>query len=163
MIKRFFHRYGFGIQSPWAYSLVRNVLFEPLRYYAFDDLRQKYPNLSRKERKRNEQLFRIVNHFKPKAVEIVGNADEATRDYLSPSASHPSPHLVYYIAPSAPVHSVPTNYADGTVIVVDDIRKSNIAVWGQLTNNHQATAIFEMGYRGMIVIDPKRIRQTYTL
>ena len=163
MIRRFFHRYGFGIQSPWAYSLVRNVLFEPLRYYAFDDLRQKYPNLDRKERKRNEQLFRIVNHFKPKAVEIVGNADEATRDYLSLSSSRPSSLIVYYIASAAPFHSVPTDFPEGTVIVVDDIRKSNTAAWGQLTNHNQATAIFEMGYRGMIVIDPKRIRQTYTL
>ena len=42
MIQRWLHRYGFGIQSPWAYELVRNVLFEPLRYYAFDELKAKY-------------------------------------------------------------------------------------------------------------------------
>ena len=163
MIKRFFHGYGFGIQSPWAYSLVRNVLFESLRYYAFDDLRQKYPNLSRKERKRNEQLFRIVNHFKPKSVEMIGNPDEATRNYLLPPTSHLSPFIFYYIAPFAPFPSIPTAFPDGTVIVVDDIRKSNIAIWKQLLLCHQATAIFEMGYRGMIVFDPKRIRQVYTL
>lgn len=161
MIRRFFHRYGFGIQSPWAYSLVRNVLFESLGYYAFDDLRQKYPNLSRKERKRNEQLFRIVNHFKPKAVEIIGNLDEATRNYLLPPTSHLSPLIFYYIAPSA--QSIPTAFPDGTVIVADDIRKSNTAIWEQLLNCQQATAIFEMGYRGMLVFDPKRVRQVYTL
>ena len=53
-MSRFLHRYGFGIQSPWAYSLVRNVLFESLRYYAYDDLKAKHPQSSRKERKRNE-------------------------------------------------------------------------------------------------------------
>ena len=83
MIQRFFHRYGFGIQSPWAYSLVRNVLFEPLRYYAFDELQAKHPQCSKTERKRNEQLFRIVNHFKPQKIEIVGNTVASTRDYLS--------------------------------------------------------------------------------
>lgn len=161
MIRRFFHRYGFGIQSPWAYSLVRNVLFESLGYYAFYDLRQRYPNLSPKERKRNEQLFRIVNHFKPKSVEMIGNPDEATKDYLHVSLSTFHSPLLYYIAPSA--QSIPTAFPDGTVIVADDIRKSNTNIWEQLLNCPQATAIFEMGYRGMLVFDPKRVRQVYML
>ena len=170
MIQRFLHRYGFGIQSPWAYSLVRNVLFEPLRYYAYDELREKFPQCSKTERKRNEQLFRIVNHFKPQEVKIVGNANEATRDYLyahlstfNSQLSTLNSSLLYYIAPSAPLSAIPMNLSDGSVLVVDDIRESNKDAWKLLIDQAQVTAIFDMQYRGLLCCDAKRIRQTYTL
>lgn len=163
MIQRFFHRYGFGIQSPWAYSLVRNVLFEPLRYYAYDELREKFPQCSKTERKRNEQLFRIVNYFKPQEVKIVGNANEATRDYLYAHLSTFNSQLFYYICPSAPISSIPKTLSDGMLLVIDDICETNKAAWKQLTANAQVTAIFDMQYRGLLCCDAKRIRQTYTL
>lgn len=165
---RFFHRYGFGIQSPWAYSLVRNVLFESLCYYAYDDLRKKYPTLSRKERKRNEQLFRIVNHFKPSEIVVAGNCPPATKDYLqAPIGSA--------IIPAAKVGSaffyfgedmrgeVPREMPANAVVIIDDIGHSNKTVWEQFLQQPQVTAIFEMGYRGVLFFDPKRIRQTYRL
>lgn len=34
-LPRWWHRHGFGIQSPTDYELVRDVLFEPLHYYAY--------------------------------------------------------------------------------------------------------------------------------
>ena len=160
MIQRWLHRYGFGIQSPWAYELVRNVLFEPLRYYAFDELKAKHPQRSKKQRKLDEQLFRIVNHFKPATIEIIGNADAATQDYLSPLTS---PLTLYYLAPSAPLPSVPATLSDGMVLVVDDIQRTNKDAWKQLTDNAQVTAIFDMRYRGLLCCDAKRIRQTYLL
>lgn len=36
-LPRWWHRHGFGIQSPTDYELVRDVLFEPLHYYAYDE------------------------------------------------------------------------------------------------------------------------------
>ena len=170
MIQRFFHRYGFGIQSPWAYSLVRNVLFEPLRYYAFDELQAKHAQCSKTERKRNEQLFRIVNHFKPQKIEIVGNTVASTRDYLSFQTSSANSQLstfntqlFYYICPSAPISSIPKTLSDGMLLVIDDICETNKAAWKQLTANAQVTAIFDMQYRGLLCCDTKRIRQTYLL
>jgi len=80
---RLFRRYGFGIQSPWAYDLTRNVLYEHLRYYAYDDLRRQYPHVSRRQRKQNEQLFRIVLRMKPTKVLVEGNCDESTLAYIS--------------------------------------------------------------------------------
>ena len=176
MIQRWLHRYGFGIQSPWAYELVRNVLYEPLRYYAFDELKAKYPQRSKKQRKLDEQLFRIVNHFKPETIEIVGNADAATMDYIEErqkgsklSTFNFTPPkggwgvLIYYLAPSAPLPSVPATLSDGMVLVVDDIQATNKAAWEQLLNHSQVTAIFDMGYRGLLCCDAKRVRQTYLL
>lgn len=36
-IPRWWHRHGFGVQSPSDYALVRDVLFESLHYYAYKD------------------------------------------------------------------------------------------------------------------------------
>ena len=169
MIQRFLHRYGFGIQSPWAYELVRNVLFEPLRYYAFEELKAKHPQRSKRERKRDEQLFRIVNHFKPKTIEIIGNADAATKDYIeerqkgSKLSTFNLQLTTYYLAPSAPLAEIPTTLSDGMVLVVDDIQGTNKAAWEQLLKHSQVTAIFYMGYRGLLYCDSKRVRQTYLL
>ena len=165
---RFFHRYGFGIQSPWAYSLVRNVLFESLRYYAYDDLRRKYPTQSRKERKRNEQLFRIVNHFKPSEIAVAGNCPPSTTDYLQApigSAILPTPTAAsafFYFAPEVRGEA-PGELPANAVVIIDDICHSNKMLWEQFLQKPQVTAIFDMGYRGVLFFDPKRIRQTYQL
>lgn len=37
-LPRWWHRHGFGVQSPSDYVLVRDVLFESLHYYAYEDL-----------------------------------------------------------------------------------------------------------------------------
>ena len=60
------HRLGFGVQSPWAYELVRDVLFEKLYYYAYDDL-----NL---DTEADRQLWRIKHRFGPGVEVIDGNA-----------------------------------------------------------------------------------------
>lgn len=60
-IPRWWHRHGFGIQSPTDYELVRDVLFEPLHYYAYDE-----KNLHTEAER---QLYRI-RLWRPDVVEI---------------------------------------------------------------------------------------------
>lgn len=38
-LPRMYHRHGYNIQSPSDYELVKNVLYEKLAYYAYDDQR----------------------------------------------------------------------------------------------------------------------------
>ena len=45
---------GFGIQSPWAYSLVRYVINEHYPYYAYECLAKDFPEADAVRRKMGE-------------------------------------------------------------------------------------------------------------
>ena len=62
-LPRAIHRRGFGVQSPWAYELIRDVLFEPLHYYAYDEQQLSTPM--------QRQLFRIKNHFHGQPIVVI--------------------------------------------------------------------------------------------
>lgn len=64
-LPRWWHRHGFGVQSPSDYVLVRDVLFESLHYYAYKDL-----NLKDEWQR---QLYRI-RLWKPDAI-LVDTSD----------------------------------------------------------------------------------------
>lgn len=59
--KRWRHGRGFGVHSPFAYTFITEVLRQPYAYYA-------YGHLNRRER----LVFRVVLHFRPATVAIVG-------------------------------------------------------------------------------------------
>jgi len=72
---------GFGIHSPSAYKFVTQVLRERLPYYAYGDLRNLRKALQAAGERRPSDhearlLFRIVNHFAPQHILLVG-ADSA--------------------------------------------------------------------------------------
>lgn len=60
-ISRWWHSFGFGIQSPWAYSLVTDVICERLPYYDYERIDREYK--SRRERRRQKLYLRIRNRF----------------------------------------------------------------------------------------------------
>lgn len=60
-ISRWWHSFGFGIQSPWAYSLVTDVICERLPYYDYKRIDREYK--SRRERRRQKLYLRIRNRF----------------------------------------------------------------------------------------------------
>lgn len=66
-IRRMGKARGFGIQSPWAYSFVTEVIGERMPYYAYEDINSRYP---RRQRKRQRLYHRISNFAHPNRVYI---------------------------------------------------------------------------------------------
>lgn len=54
---------GFGIQSPWAYSFVREVIYETCPYYAYAEIDRMVRSSS--ERKWARLHFRVANFVRP--------------------------------------------------------------------------------------------------
>jgi len=141
-ISRWKHRHGFGIQSPWAYQFVRDVLFEKHRYYAFDTLNGT---------KDDEQLFRIVNWLKPKTLMLVDGSLQAE---------------TYIHAAKADVQIQPYSAEDirtDTILVIEDIRGKNRALWETVHQSPHCTSTFDLRHRGIALFDPARQRQRYLL
>lgn len=79
-LSRFRYRRGYGVQSPFAYSFFRDILFEEMPYYGFDKLR----NLSDPYLTRHtlQVLYRIVNMQKPGIVLDILPASSAVSCYI---------------------------------------------------------------------------------
>lgn len=64
-VSRIGHRRGFGIQSPWAYSFVRDVIAEDLPYYGYDSISKETRTDKKNESRMARLLLRLGNFVRP--------------------------------------------------------------------------------------------------
>ncbi len=131
---RAIHRRGFGVQSPWAYELIRDVLFECLPYYAYQEQHLNTPQ--------QQQLFRIRNHFRQQPIIIIdGKGQQAAQGCEEAMRSHTS----------------------DTILVIEHIHNENATLWGHIVHDPRTIVTFDMGHRGLVTFDSKRVKQNYLL
>lgn len=131
---RAIHRRGFGVQSPWAYELIRDVLFEPLPYYAYQEQNLTTPL--------QQQLYRIRNHYRHQPLIIIEEKDADARTRYEETAQAATPD---------------------TILVVEHTHNENASLWQHIITDPRAIVTFDMGQRGLVTFDPKRIKQNYLL
>ena len=73
---------GFGVQSPWAYAMVRYVINEHWPYYAYEPLRRAYPQVGGVGRKLLELCLRLANRVQPAAAFTLGVDGEMYVAYI---------------------------------------------------------------------------------
>ena len=77
-VARWKHHAGFGIQSPSAFSLVTDVVYEKHPYYAYDTLEKlqrekaETDGLDEGREEVNRLLFRLVNYLQPHTIVEAG-------------------------------------------------------------------------------------------
>ena len=133
-LPRAIHRHGFGVQSPWAYELVRDVLFEPLQYYAYEE--------QHLTTRRQQQLFRIKNHYRHQPLIIIDDKAKVAAERYEEALQHITPD---------------------TILIIENINDENATLWDAIVKDPRAIVTFDMRYRGMITFDTKRIKQNYLL
>ena len=131
---RALHRRGFGVQSPWAYELVRDVLFEHAAYYAYQE--------QHLDTHLQQQLFRIRNHYRGHPILLI--------DEKGPAAENRYDTLITHITPDS-------------ILIVEHTHNENADLWDRIVADPRAIITFDMGQRGMVTFDPKRIKQNYLL
>lgn len=67
-LRRFRQRRGYGVHSPWLFSLVTGVIYEDSAYYAYKHL----PQVEGWAERDLQLLFRLCNHFQPTEITICG-------------------------------------------------------------------------------------------
>ena len=83
-LSRFRYRCGYGVHSPFAFSLITDVIYEKMPYYAYASLEKEQKRLvrergySRGSQKVNRFLFRLVNKVQPATIVEVGRPSVAS-------------------------------------------------------------------------------------
>lgn len=133
-LPRALHRHGFGVQSPWAYELIRDVLFEPLPYYAYEEQKLTTPM--------QRQLFRIRNHYPGKPIIIIDDKGEEAIRQCEATLQGVTPD---------------------TLLIIEHIHNENAELWNHTVHDPRAIITFDMRQRGLVFFDKKRIKQNYLL
>ncbi len=129
-VPRAWHRHGFGVHSPHDYELVKDVLFEKMAYYAYDE-----QSLTRNK---DRQMYRLKLHFGDNLIYAENDADGIYEQLAS-------------------------SVADGKVLVIENLSGKNYPLWKKILGDNRARVTFDMGNRGLVLFDKKRIKQNYLL
>ena len=83
-LSRFRYRCGYGVHSPFAFSLITDVIYEKMPYYAYSSLKKEQKKMIRERgwtkgsQKVNRFLFRLVNRVQPDTIIEVGRPSSTT-------------------------------------------------------------------------------------
>lgn len=166
---------GFGVQSPSDYSFVRYVVNEHWPYYAYEDMRSKYPTASWLERKMGELLLRVANFRQPSStINLVAPIDFYD-DYLKAGCKRQAIHhsleacedldLVFMPCDSLNIQSAMEKADDSSIVVVNGIHKDrkSWSCWKAMKNDNRVTVSFDLYYCGILMFDKKRYKTHYTI
>lgn len=181
-LRRFRHRRGYGVHSPWAFSLICSVINERGHYYAYDELLVRATPRSRHTPSLKVQrlLLRLANYVQPQVAVVVGRHAGQSADYLQAGCRHASvvnldspadtlPQRVdlLYVAPgedfvAAFARCAPLA-AEGALFVLSGIHASRRAAqsWRTLRADKRTGATFDLYDVGLIFFDHVHAKQHY--
>ena len=141
---------GFGVQSPFAYRFLREVITERWPYYAYDDLK----TLSRDEdeRRLGQLLLRLSNHFGPRQWYF--GSDDILRRYKA------------YVSAGChrgSLQEVLQHVSDDSVLILLDLRSCSFSCRDtmRLTIDAGATACFDLYNEAIIFFNSKLYPHIY--
>ena len=188
---RFRHRCGYGVHSPFAFSLITDVMYEKRAYYAYARLEQeqKRQGLAGVEwtgsSKMNRFLFRLVNRIQPSVIVEVGRPSLASHymQAAKPSASYlfASDLSELFLETGVPVDLLYLNdwkrpevmeqafevcvqrVVSTGVFVVQGIgySKEMKALWKRLQDDERVGITFDWYDVGLLYFDKSKIKQHY--
>lgn len=190
-LSRFRYRCGYGVHSPFAFSLITDVIYEKMPYYAYASLEKEQKRLvrergySRGSQKVNRFLFRLVNKVQPATIVEVGRPSVASL-YLQ--SAKPSAEYLFasdlselFLDTDVPVDFLYLNdYRNPellekvfdicvrrttlkSVFVVHGIcySKEMKALWKRLQEDERVGITFDLYDLGLLFFDKTKIKQHY--
>jgi hypothetical protein len=175
---------GFGVQSPWAYQLVRYVLCERYPYYAYEELSKKFPDTDKLTRRLCELYFRIANysqagiwcfclhHYDIKEVYVkegckkchiirgVDDDEGSAREKLIQSD-------ILVMTLDDNWKSIYTTFTSQTqsssILIVENIHASKMSLraWRWMQQDERSGVTFDLYHCGIIFFDKKMYKQHY--
>lgn len=190
-LSRFRYRCGYGVHSPFAFSLITDVIYEKMPYYAYQSLQKEQKKMMRERGwqkgslKINRFLFRLVNRMQPATIVEVGQPS-ATSLYLQ--SAKPSADYLFaadlselFLDADVPVDFLYLNdyrkpdlmedtfricarrTTPNSVFVIHGIcySKAMKALWRRLQTDERVGITFDLYDVGLLFFDKTKIKQDY--
>ncbi len=183
-LRRFRHRCGYGVHSPFAFGFITDVVYERSAYYAYRELDRRLPAPVRWLRLRPHKclrfLFRLANyvhpgtlltwHASPEVVAFMQAGCTSARplplddDELPLPAERP---VLLYLGDGPDRREVwervRAQFGPGCALVMTGIRcdREARALWRALGDDPGVGARFDLYDYGVAFFDPVRNRQHY--
>lgn len=179
------HCRGFGVQSPWAYRLVCEVINDHTRHAAYGELREQYA-ADRTARRRLELYYRFGRAMKPR--EHVDNGadrcagkptavDAYVRRGIEDGMSDVSGLRTAYERLTAMVvaseregvaqyvQQALDRLPQGALLIIEDIgrRPQMRRLWRHIVHRQPGVVTFDLYYCGLVFFDKKRYKQNYII
>lgn len=181
---------GFGIQSPWAYRMVRYVINEHYPYYGYSRLRAEWPDADAVKRKLCELCLRLANCMQPDVVVDFSGDDGAFAAYLKAGcrkarcvrgscgmSGDTCAELTGSGTRAVLVHVVPqgdfsrvlshvcANARPGWAVMIDGIHGGKEAgrLWKNIVEELPGVVTFDLYYCGLVFFDDRRYKQNYII
>lgn len=190
-IARFRHRCGYGVHSPFAFSLITDVVYEKTPYYAYVALQREERKMAKERgwdrgvQKVNRFLFRLVNRVQPNIIVEVGRLS-ASSLYLQ--SAKPSAEYLFatdlsdlFLDADVPVDFLYLNDYENPELMEDIFQicarrvtlKSVFAIrgirysramksfWKRLQEDERVGVTFDLYDVGVLFFDRTKVKQHY--
>ena len=177
-LRRMSYSRGFGVQSPSAYRFIRYVISEHYPYYAYADLRKKYPTLNWLTRKRMELYFRLANFCRTKLMVDYSKDSSLLADYVVSELSGGDTvddsldDVVMRLVRICPIagceaflEKALAESDQSSVFVIEDISSDAVAhrMWQQLVESEKVSVSYDLYYCGIAFFDTDRHKTNYVV
>ena len=190
-LSRFRYRCGYGVHSPFAFSLITDVIYEKMSYYAYDSLEKEQKKIveergcNKGTQKVNRFLFRLVNKVQPATIVEVGRPS-VTSLYLQ--SAKPSAEYLFasdlselFLDTDVPVDFLYLNDYQNPCLLEEVFRvcvrrttlksvfvvhgicysKEMRAFWKRLQADERVGITFDLYDIGLLFFDKTKIKQHY--
>lgn len=166
------HRRGFGVQSPFAYDFVTEVIGQRHPYYLYEDLAKTFPRLHGSEQRTARLLFRLANFTQPEEVFFDSRLPEAYRAFTAGGCRKarfvdaPTGRGLSIVMPDKELLDEALRQASQTSILVvmpvyEHARPRE--EWASLVGNRHVIQSFDLYRLGIIFFDQRRQKAHYLL
>jgi len=181
-ISRFKHSRGFGVQSPWAYDLICNVINEQYPFYAYDEMAQSLNSQNEETQKLCKLFIRLANRRQPTNIIMYGEDVSLYEPFLRRGCmkaqvehvedlnslhlqkidmlliSTQKDYLAYF--------DQILNYLDNdSMVIINYIQKNKQCrdLWNKIKEREECISTFDLYECGIIFFDKKRYKQNYNI
>jgi hypothetical protein len=172
---------GFGVQSPFAYWLIRYVIGERDPYYAYDDLRAVVTDIDAKKRKLFELYFRLANYSLASNWIDCGRNPEDCRQYVNAACKKTRFVNIASVQDLSDINtvgiariSIKGNYRElydtvmtkvnaHSMLIIEDIMHDaeTKKFWKEVLADERTGVTFDLYSCGIVFFDKRKYKQNY--